>query len=857
MNIVKKLLSLTLALVTAFSCSVALISCGTTEIISNETTRLVLSTSELDGVFNPFYSSSAADGSIIGMTQIGMISADKEGKPICGEDESCVVLDYDTEFVTDPVTKEVKNTIYRFVLKNDLKFSNGSPLTMKDVLFNLYVYLDPAYYGSTTIYSTDIVGLDEYRTQTDNESIQEGFNEQFDQLAADRIYRLRELVEIIYDEKGLKSYTDAKMTEELTKLMNEICPADAKDTMEPEEYEAAKKYLTVVEDYNLAKKFFREELQTDYTNSKGTAEDISYTDKDGNEVTLTTDTEAFFFNEGLITWDKKKKEFVYSLDENCKNMTEKEAIDAVYNTYVPNKIDVVVTAWGTALELRTHFSLLEKQEYFNSIDKKDKITNISGIRFANRTESTQFKGKTYEVPTYNKDGSVKSGNEVLEITINEVDPKAIWNFGFTVAPMYYYSSEEEIEKFDYTSNFGVAFGSIDFQNKVIKNPDKIGVPVGAGPYKATTRTGDGANVTAGTFKADNVVYFERNTYFEFPVKIKYVNYQVVSTNLMLDALYSGDVHFVEPSCEQKNIDSIAKRKENGEGFDSTDVMTNGYGYIGINAEKVPDLAVRQAIMYAINTELAVEYYQSYAHPITRPMTKASWAYPLAADKEGQFYAFDKTGATSKALVEEAGYILNERGVWENDDGHELKYTFTVAGDSTDHPAYMALKTAAEILNKVGFDIEVKTDINALKKLNNGDLTVWAAAWGAGVDPDMYQVYHIDSTAGSVNNWGYRAIKANAGGKYDTELQLVKDLSELIDLARTKLDEKERAPIYAQALDLVMQLAVELPTYQRSDLFAYNTDIIDVSTLTDPDDLTPYNGPLSRLWEVSLKETKTN
>ena len=126
-------------------------------VISNESTRLVLSTSELDGVFNPFYSSSAPDGSIIGMTQIGMLSSDKYGKVAYGENEACVVLDYETEFVKDG-EGNIVNTIYRFVLKNNLKFSNGSPLTMKDVLFNLYVYLDPAYYGSSTIYSTDIVG---------------------------------------------------------------------------------------------------------------------------------------------------------------------------------------------------------------------------------------------------------------------------------------------------------------------------------------------------------------------------------------------------------------------------------------------------------------------------------------------------------------------------------------------------------------------------------------------------------------------------------------------------------------------------------------------------------------------------
>ena len=80
------------------------------------------------------------------------------------------------------------------------------------------------------------------------------------------------------------------------------------------------------------------------------------------------------------------------------------------------------------------------------------------------------------------------------------------------------------------------------------------------------------------------------------------------------------------------------------------------------------------------------------------------------------------------------------------------------------------------------------------------------------------------------------------------------LTRVIDAARETLDEDIRKEYYAEALDIVMELAVELPTYQRSDLFAYNSDIIDVSTLTPKEDLTPYNGPLSKIWEVSLNET---
>ena len=92
---------------------------------------LLLSSQELDGVFNPFFSSSAPDSQIVGMTQIGMLGNDSKGKVTYGENEAVVVLDYEEKYDEDEDT-----TTYYLVLKNNVKFSNGTPLTIKDVLFN-------------------------------------------------------------------------------------------------------------------------------------------------------------------------------------------------------------------------------------------------------------------------------------------------------------------------------------------------------------------------------------------------------------------------------------------------------------------------------------------------------------------------------------------------------------------------------------------------------------------------------------------------------------------------------------------------------------------------------------------------
>ena len=74
----KKIMSVagccTLAL--AFAMSGA--GCGK-QIGDPENTPLTMSISQPDGVFNPFFSTSAYDGSIISLTQISMLSTDPDG----------------------------------------------------------------------------------------------------------------------------------------------------------------------------------------------------------------------------------------------------------------------------------------------------------------------------------------------------------------------------------------------------------------------------------------------------------------------------------------------------------------------------------------------------------------------------------------------------------------------------------------------------------------------------------------------------------------------------------------------------------------------------------------------------------
>lgn len=874
----------------------------------NETDALIFSSQAVDKVFNPFFATNAADSNVAGMTQLGMLGNDKDGNYTWGDDEEVITKDLGIVYDSKSDT-----TTYYFSLKNNIKFSNGSPLTIKDVLFNYYVYLDPAYTGSSTIYSTDIVGLKAYRTQSENESEQKNFNTQFQTKASARIQALVTAITAIGKKDG--SLNASEIREELVSYL-------AKNNSDANAH--------IVEDYDkvvgtdTTKGLFREELESDYTTATGTYSEIKFYNEDGDEVTkdkngksivFTTDAQAFFYNEGLLTWNKKKQEMTFALNNDFSEAAvydKDEAIEAVFalNTSPANFLNVI-QYWATASSLNEYLANAEMEAFFKQSSGSRTVKNISGIKFANKDDAITFVKKKYTVDakgnvsitddgtvtypkaSYNADGSV-ANNEVLSITINGVDPKAIWNFGIGVAPMYYYSDSEHIAKFDYVENFGVEFGSQSFLSDVVNSSDKIGVPVGAGAYAASKASGGIENIKASDFCDNGNIYFERNPYYDLgksgftakapdgktykSAKIKKIRYSVVSEQRMVDNLKYGSIDFAEPNAKPETLSDV----KSTEGLDAKTISTSGYGYIGINAGKVPSVYVRRAIMYTIDTSLTVSYYGTMADPIYRSMSKNNWAYPknstsyypyiagkIPADlskvdpdykefveskgkKAGQTLTDSEQKEFIQSLVTKGGYKLVD-GIYQKSGSNgteKLAYTFTVAGETQDHPAWNAMATSARLLNRWGFDITVTTKADALSLLSSGGLTVWAAAWGSTIDPDMYQVYHKDSKATSVLNWGYKQILQNSGNKYKYELNLITELSGIIDEARKTDVKASRQVLYSEALDLVMELAVELPTYQRQDMFAYNNQKIDASTFNQ--NTSSYKGLTSDLTSMSLR-----
>ena len=828
---------------------------------------IVLMSDDVSGLFNPFYATSGADMEVTGMTQIGMLSTDSEGHTACGDDLPTVVKAYKQETVGE-------NTVYTFVLKNGLKFSDGVPLTMNDVLFNMYEYLDPVYTGSSTMYSIKIKGLTQYRTQKNysdsSSSAEDAISNQASVLAQNR---LEELI-LVFEEKGLIEGTQNSYSLNETQMRAAISEWDVTEGYKSAVATDAQKLTMtdndyrqkLLEDYELALSKFKEELKSDYSAAKESFDLTTAPYKDWS-TELSNDIFKFFLYEGYIipvykdVMGKKDKTIIEKFENTdivSKYTTEDAAVTRVYNDTVKNQLNYILSYWGTAGTLTTIYTAAARDIILhNNMSSSDELTykNIEGIVSLGHTTdvtSVTVGGVTYNVAhNHAADGTVVGENvyDVLQITLEGTDPKAIYNFGFSVAPVHYYTADSTHpngREVDIANNkFGVEYASSDFQSKVIQSKEHVEVPIGAGCYQATDENGSD-HPTGDNFVRSNIIYYKANKYFMFDVKTEKLQFQIVSSANAIDKLVSGEVDFITPQFTKANSERLTGLKKDG--IEKLDSWQLGYGYIGVNAGKVPDVNIRRAIMSAMETSLALSYYESgTVKNISWPMSTVSWAYPFEDDGiTSKYNNHDYTNweGLDKAKEKISRYMA-AANVTAGDS--KLKIKFTIAGSSiTEHPTYSVFKQASEILNDMGWNVEVKADSQALTKLATGSLEVWAAAWGSTIDPDMYQVYHKNSSATSVYAWGYREILSNQT-QYRYENQIINKLSEVIDDARSITDQDARKAMYEEAMGYVLDLAVEMPVYQRKTLYAYNSKAITGLNK----DVNPYTSPLEKIWEIEL------
>lgn len=835
-----------------------------------ETDALKLAIGAVDQKFNPLFYTAENDGEIANMTQISLVTSkvvDNNAVLAYGDDQPCFALDYQETYYDANGTaigsgtgdgsvagssSPDGSTVYEFVIKNGVKDSTGADLTVMDALFNLYVYLDPAYSGSSTIYSTKIKGLQAYRLQ--DPFATEDSTEDNSEYYALAEMRIQNLIDWAEDGGG----TD-KLSEDQKKDLEKV-KSLYKDEITSDWNSTVAGWVDSYKDYTFTAEWqvflYIEGVAYLQTNSDGSYkknEEGKYLTSFDPDTTMGGDIphQSFIDDIAKVTADVTGD---YEILEAKKNYCINQVYDA--NT-IDTQIDYILQYTNTAGTALEYFMADERSKAYD--DKLENgqlaVPSISGITVRKASSLTNEYSK--QTTDYGEE------HDILRIEINGVDPKAKWNFGVTVAPMHYYSDKEHYDKamaaykagklYDNScTDFGVEFNDIAWFNDVLTAQEKNGLPVGAGAYKAVDSNWN--DTTSRTsFFYNNIAYFARNPYFETlgsgvqNAVINRVQYKVYADDQIVSALQTGEIDYGEPVATSSNLSMF---KDN---LRTITYLTGGYGYVGINPKYVPDIEVRQAIMHAFDTSSLLDYYGTdLVNIINRPISSTSWASPANTER---YYERWVNQQDIIDLVEQSGnWIYDEASqklVSATDGKTPLKLTFTIAGNTTDHPAYRMFEAAQAFLNSCGFEITVQKDITALQKLVTGDLAVWAAAWSSSIDPDPYQVYSIYSNASSTNNWYKNGIMRDDGSTFGTEQAIAQQLADLIEEGRSTLNQTERKGIYAQTLDLIMDLAVEFPTYQRNDLCVYNANVLDVSTMTaEPSYLM---GPIAELWKLGYKK----
>lgn len=134
---------------------------------------LVYASNEFNGKFSPFFYEAVSDSDMLMQCTVALLNTDRSGsvvlKGIEGETREYNGKQYTYHGISDcVVTENSDGTVYYdFTLKDGLKFSDGEPLTVDDVIFSMYVYADPTYDGSTTLFALPIQGMEAYRTGVD------------------------------------------------------------------------------------------------------------------------------------------------------------------------------------------------------------------------------------------------------------------------------------------------------------------------------------------------------------------------------------------------------------------------------------------------------------------------------------------------------------------------------------------------------------------------------------------------------------------------------------------------------------------------------------------------------------------
>ena len=765
-----------------------------------EETPLVVGYSPFSQKFSPFYADTGYDQDVVGMTQLGLMTTDRMGGIIYNAIEGETVNYNGTDYFYKGIANLSVNydeatdiTTYAATIRDDIKFSDGTPMTADDIIFNYYAFLDPSYTGSTTLGSYDIIGLQDYQTQT----------------TSDIYNKYSAVAQAIYAAGADHVWSDA-----------DSWTADDQAAFWAQINAAWATHTGVIVDY----------VYNNYASYADAGYCGPYTSadlKDNRGLQIAFGMTMWGFGEvdangvctGALTgttWDMAAGVYP-TLEDYAKEAAAKYGNDPVayYNTETVGA--------GEADVLKAATNAFISAAAANEPELADGIPNISGIK--------------------------KTGPYSIEVKVNGYSAPAVYSIlGISVAPLHYYG---DVAQYDYDNNkFGFEFGKFDLST------EQQTKPLGAGPYKYIKYENRvvyfeaNENYWLGCPKIKYIQFKEVDA-AEMAAAVKAGTVDAgemtgSKTKFQEVQSYNSNAEITGNIITTSKVDNL--------GYGYIGICADNVK-VGDDPASEASKNLRKAIatVLSVYRDLSIDsYYGEAASVIQYPISNTSWAAPQVTD-EGYKVAFstavdgsaifnssmsqtDKYAAALAAAVEyfkAAGYTYDEASgkLTAAPEGAKLSYEATIPGDGiADHPSFAVLQDASAALATIGFEMKVNdlSDSSILwEMLDASTDEIWCAAWGSTIDPDMYQVYHSSGVVGE--------------GGSDSNHYHIRDneLDSLILAARESDDQSYRKSVYKDCLDIIIDWAVEVPVYQRQNCIIFSTERINIDTLTP--DITTFWG----------------
>lgn len=286
------------------------------------------------------------------------------------------------------------------------------------------------------------------------------------------------------------------------------------------------------------------------------------------------------------------------------------------------------------------------------------------------------------------------------------------------------------------------------------------------------------------------------------------------------ALRSGEVQVVD----NPQPDAIAAADAGSSDITHIDAPRPGsVNRIELNSSQPPfdDVRVREAFVRAADPDPGIETL--FAGTATRSSSPLSSVEPTAY---GDADLFGTDVDAADALLDEAGWTTRDDDGYRTRDGQRLTVRFPVSTNQSVAAEQSLFEQIQANAKAVGFDV-VLTPL---------DLSGWYAALGAHeyeavsapytkVGPDVLRIlYHSDGTVPAPS--GYFA---NHAGITDPALDA------LLDQASATADDAERADLYRQAQQIVLEGYYVLPLYDQQNHFLTRgvTGVRTLDTVSTP------------------------